>query len=55
MSLPSSQIQVALRELRRRVPTSVEVWEGTVAVGAGVASLTTSGGRAFGKVDVVSR
>jgi len=40
---------VALTELRRRVPASVEIWEGAVAVASGSTSLTTSNGRPFGK------
>jgi FkbM family methyltransferase len=41
---------LALTELRRRVPPSVEIWEGAVGVRAGKAGLGGSGrdGRAFG-------
>lgn len=41
---------MALPELRRRVPTSVEIWEGAVGVRSGVAGLTGTGerGRLFG-------
>lgn len=34
---------VALPELRRRVPDSVEIWEGAVAVRSGMATLTAPG------------
>ena len=40
---------VALPELRRRVPSSVEIWEGAVAVQSGFAGLTTNFGLELGK------
>jgi FkbM family methyltransferase len=40
---------VALPELRRRVPDSVEIWEGAVAVRSGAAELTANHGLGLGK------
>ena len=40
---------VALPELRRCVPASVEIWEGAVGVSSGTSGLTTNRGRPFGR------